>query len=163
MVVVASSVSEPHGTSEIELIDGPPAFDAYSTAPSCVTQQVAGCPVATEATGVSTPSGASVNVPTALGGPASATSSPPAGSKTKLNGTSPGSLLSTGLADRRPSQSTPKTSMSLPLPLVVTTSCRPSGVKPTWPGVWVNSGVSAGLSPRERVEPGIGKSRPNRR
>lgn len=92
--------------------------------------------------------------------PASAMTRWPAWSKLIANGTVPGSEFTTGAADRRPSNPTPNTSMSLPLALVVTISWRPSGEKATCPGVLVNCGVADGFRPSARFEPGIGTSRP---
>jgi hypothetical protein len=55
-----------------------------------------------------------------------------------------------------------KTSMRLPLLLVVMISCCPSGVKPIWPGVFRNcSGPVTGVSCRERVESSIGWNWPS--
>src|SRR6202035_5761886 len=78
----------------------------------------------------------------------------PARSKLIANGTMPGSEFFTGAADSRPSNLTPNTSMSLPLALVVTISCRPSGENATWPGVLVNCGVADGSRPRAPVGAG---------
>jgi hypothetical protein len=61
--------------------------------------------------------------------PASAITRWPNGSKEIANGTVPGSLLTVARPDRSPPKPTPNTSMSLPLPLVMTTSWVPSGVK----------------------------------
>ena len=88
-------------------------------------------------------------------GPASAITRWPNGSKAIANGTVPGSLFTVALADRSPPKPTPNTSMALPLPLVVTTSWPPSGVKATCPGVVVNCGVAFGSRPSARCEPGM--------
>ena len=94
------------------------------------------------------------NVATALV-PASATTRLPPASKVTANGTAPGSGVTTGVRDRPPSRLTAKTSMALPLPLVVTTSWEPSGVNATCPGVWVNSGSCVGSSPSGRFHAGM--------
>jgi hypothetical protein len=75
-----------------------------------------------------------VKVATVLGAPSATTRWPPA-SKVTENGWLPASGLTTGLAEIPPSGLTAKTSMSLPLDLVVTMSSDPSGVNATWPGV----------------------------
>ena len=93
-----------------------------------------------------------VNVATALS-PASATARwPPA--KVMPNGTLPGSAVTAGVADSPPEKPMVNTSMSLPLPLVVTISRDPSWVNATCPGVWVNSGVSVGSRRSGRFQDG---------
>ena len=90
--------------------------------------------------------------------PASVTTRSPARSKVKPNGTGVADGLIVGALDSPPVGATSNTSMSLPLALVVTIRCRPSGVKPIWPGVFRKAGVSEGLSPSDLPLPGIGVS-----
>src|SRR6185437_7033315 len=85
--------------------------------------------------------------------PASATIRCPAESKSTANGTASGSELTTGVLAGAPLPATAKTSTALVLLFVVTTSFDPSGVKATWPGVWVNSGVAFGSRPSGRFQP----------
>src|SRR5438094_2135254 len=77
----------------------------------------------------------------------------------KAKGTGVADGLTTGDADRRPSEPTWKTSIELVLAFVVTSSSLPSGVKPTWPGEVRKNGGSPFARPSDRAEPGIGTSR----
>ena len=101
----------------------------------------------------------SVNVAIAFG-PASASATCPAWSNATANGTSPGRELTVGDAESRPSARTENTSTSFVEPFVVTSSCDPSGVNATCPGVAVN--CDAAVVPRlsARFEPGIGARYP---
>ena len=92
-------------------------------------------------------------VPTELA-PALTSVSSPAGSKVKAKGTGP-SGLRTGCAESWPPVETANTS-TVPLALVVTSSCPPLGVKPISPGEERKKGGLVFGSPRVRVEPGIG-------
>jgi len=109
--------------------------------PRRVTQQVAAWPVPAWLSRLTVPFRLSENVARAFG-PASAITRWPNGSKEIANGTVPGSAFTVGLTDRSPPKPTPNTSMSLPLPLVVTTNWLPSGVKATCPGAVVNGNSS---------------------
>ena len=77
----------------------------------------------------------------------------------KANGTGVAEGLTTGVADKRPSGPTEKTSIELVLAFVVTSSLLPSGVKPTWPGEVRKNGGSLFANPSERAEPEIGTRR----
>ena len=92
--------------------------------------------------------------------PASETRRFPAASNSTAKGTAPGSDVTTGVVEGSPNPSTPNTSTELVLPFVVTTSFEPSGVKATWPGVWVNSGVAVGSRPSARFQAPTSTSRP---
>ena len=92
--------------------------------------------------------------------PASPTTSRPE-PKVNANGTGVAEGLTTGVADNRPSRPTRKTSIALPLALVVTISSRPSGVNPTWPGDVRKNGGSEFARPSVRAESGIGCSPPS--
>src|SRR5262249_43958788 len=162
VAVLPGRLSCPLGGEAIRLSDGGPAVDANREDPTGMTQHVAACPVATRWSRVTVPLEASWKVDTAFV-PASAITRWPNWSKEIANGTVPGSPLTAGVADRRPLAPTPNTSMSLPLPLVVTTSWEPSGVKASCPGVGVtgrggggNGGAAAGPRRRARWEPGSG-------
>ena len=89
--------------------------------------------------------------------PASPIASSPVGVNVKANGTGVADGFPTGAADSRPSAPTWNTSIVLPLALVVTISCRPSGVKPTWPGELRKNGGFVFARPSVRAEPGIGR------
>src|SRR5436190_15661086 len=77
----------------------------------------------------------------------------------KAKGTGVADGLTTGVADRRPSGPTEKTSIELVLAFVVTSSLLPSGVKPTWPGAVRKFGGSLFANPSDRADPGIATSR----
>ena len=62
--------------------------------------------------------------------PASPIASRPLGVNVNANGTGVADGFATGVPDSRPSGSTAKATIRLPLAFVVTISCRPSGVKP---------------------------------
>ena len=91
--------------------------------------------------------------------PASPTTSRAFGVNVNAKGTGVADGLATGVADRLPSGRTWNASIRLPLALVVTSTCRPSGVNPIWPGEVRKKGGSVFASPSERAEPGMRTSR----
>ena len=130
VAVLPSRVRPPSSASWKRLSEPLPALEVKKKPPVPTTQQVAAWPVPTASSFVTVPSALSVKLASALV-PASATSRRPWSSKATAKGTSPGSELTTGLAESRPRGLIRNTSMALPLPLVVTSSWRPSGEKAT--------------------------------
>jgi hypothetical protein len=65
--------------------------------------------------------------------------------------------LTTGVVESVPSRRTRKTSIALPLIFVVTSSSRPFGLKPTWPGELRKFGGFVFASPSDLADPAIGR------
>src|SRR5262249_57508069 len=100
--------------------------------PTRAIQHSATCPSGCDLAPVRVPGCCTAYVETELA-PASPTARRPAGAKVNANGTGVADGFATGVADRRPFGATWNTSIVLPLAFVVTSSSRPSGVKPTCP------------------------------